>query len=203
VDIAQKKLHLRQQMLERRNAIVASKRSKAAQEIAQLAHVLADLAQKPIMFSSYRALGSEINPLHLERELPGYGAGIALPVIERKAAPLQFKIWRNGDPLVRRTWGILEPQEDAPIVLPDVVLLPLLAFDGAGRRLGYGGGFYDRTLQKLRSLKTIVAIGLAYTEQEVNALPHDSYDQLLDGALLPDGLRLFTQNRKLECDFSF
>ena len=75
----------------------------------------------------------------------------------------------------------------APAVDPDVVLCPLLAFDRTGHRLGYGGGFYDRTLARLRALKPVVAIGLAYDEQRVDAVPHLDYDERLDWVLTPTG----------------
>ena len=77
------------------------------------------------------------------------------------------------------------------MVEPDVVLVPLLAFDSGGYRLGYGGGFYDRTLAGLRAKKAITAVGLAYDEQKVDALPHDSYDERLDWVLTPSGARKF------------
>jgi 5-formyltetrahydrofolate cyclo-ligase len=86
-------------------------------------------------------------------------------------------------------WGIAEPMADKPEVEPDVLLVPLLAFDKHGHRLGYGGGFYDRTLMKLRVKKPVVAVGLAYDELEVDAVPHESYDQRLDWVLTPSGPR--------------
>jgi 5-formyltetrahydrofolate cyclo-ligase len=86
-------------------------------------------------------------------------------------------------------WGIAEPKADKPQVEPDVVLVPLLAFDRRGWRLGYGGGFYDRTLAGLRRRKPIVAVGLAYDGQEVDAVPRLEYDQRLDWVLTPSGPR--------------
>jgi 5-formyltetrahydrofolate cyclo-ligase len=85
-------------------------------------------------------------------------------------------------------WGIREPDESAPVVEPDVLLVPLLAFDRTGARLGYGGGFYDRTLRGLRDRKSIVTIGLGYASQEVDAVPHLDYDERLDWVLTPEGL---------------
>ena len=110
-------------------------------------------------------------------------------MIRRKGEPLLFRRWRIGDPLIARTWGILEPDESAAVVEPDVLLLPLLAFDAEGWRLGYGGGFYDRTLTRLRRRKPIVAIALAFASQEVDAVPHSAYDERLDWVLTPEGLR--------------
>lgn len=88
-------------------------------------------------------------------------------------------------------WGIAEPKVASPEVEPDVVLVPLLAFDCLGWRLGYGGGYYDRTLAALRGRKNITAVGLAYEGQEVAAVPHLDYDQRLDWVLTPSGARAF------------
>jgi 5-formyltetrahydrofolate cyclo-ligase len=84
-------------------------------------------------------------------------------------------------------WDIPEPKPERPAVEPDILLVPLLAFDDAGRRLGYGGGFYDRTLTGLRARKASVAVGLAYDEQRIDAVPHLDYDQQLDWVLTPSG----------------
>ena len=84
-------------------------------------------------------------------------------------------------------WGIQEPQPDKPILEPDVFLVPLLAFDRRGWRLGYGGGFFDRTLRAARAARPIVAIGLGLAEAEVDAVPHLDYDQRLDWVLTPSG----------------
>ena len=84
-------------------------------------------------------------------------------------------------------WGIREPAPDAAIVDPDILLVPLLAFDAAGWRLGYGGGYYDRTLQRLRALKPVTAIGLAFDEQRVPAVPHGPFDQRLDWIVTGSG----------------
>jgi 5-formyltetrahydrofolate cyclo-ligase len=93
-----------------------------------------------------------------------------------------------GSPLKTVVWGIREPDESAPAVEPDVLLVPLLVFDRTGMRLGYGGGFYDRTLHDLRARKRIVAVGLAYASQEVDAVPYLDYDERLDWVLTPEGL---------------
>jgi 5-formyltetrahydrofolate cyclo-ligase len=89
-------------------------------------------------------------------------------------------------------WGIAEPLPSRTVYEPDVLLVPLLAFDAKGYRLGYGGGFYDRSLQILRKLKPIVAVGISYDEQKIDAVPHLDYDQPLDWVLTPSGpLRCF------------
>jgi 5-formyltetrahydrofolate cyclo-ligase len=112
---------------------------------------------------------------------------LALPAIAGKGKPLLFRAWTPGDLMDKGVWGIAEPKADKPAVEPDVVLVPLLAFDRQGWRLGYGGGFYDRTLQELRARKPIAAVGLAYEGQEVEAVPRLDYDQQLDWVLTPSG----------------
>jgi 5-formyltetrahydrofolate cyclo-ligase len=107
--------------------------------------------------------------------------------MQGKTRPLQFRRWSPGDPLRTVQWGIREPAEAAPVVEPDVLLVPLLAFDRGGHRLGYGGGYYDRTLRALRSRRPVTAVGLAFAEQEVDAVPHLDYDERLDWVLTPLG----------------
>jgi 5-formyltetrahydrofolate cyclo-ligase len=107
--------------------------------------------------------------------------------MQGKGQPLVFRAWAPGDAMGKVQWGIAEPLPDKPELEPDIVLVPLLAFDGEGYRLGYGGGFYDRTLQRLRTLKPVIAIGIAYDELKVDAVPHQGYDQRLDWVLTPSG----------------
>jgi 5-formyltetrahydrofolate cyclo-ligase len=86
-------------------------------------------------------------------------------------------------------WGIRQPAPSQPVVLPDILLVPLLAFDARGYRLGYGGGYFDRTLHDLRQRKPILAVGLGLDELEVDAVPHLDYDERLDWILTPSGSR--------------
>ena len=137
--------------------------------------------------SGFAAIRDEINPADLMTWLHAEGFRLALPVMISKAQPLLMRAWTPGDALAAAQWGIAEPLDDKPEVEPDVVLVPLLAFDARGTRLGYGGGFYDRTLAKLRAKKPVVAVGIAYDEQKVDAVPAESYDQRLDWVLTPPG----------------
>ena len=148
-----------------------------------------DFLELPItpVVSGFSAIRDEINPLPLMLKLYLAGSRLALPAMLGKGKPLLMRAWAPGEPLAETTWGIQEPLGDAAVLEPDVVLVPLLAFDLTGYRLGYGGGFYDRTLAGLRAKKTIVAVGLAYDEQKVDAVPHESYDQPLDWVLTPSG----------------
>ncbi len=123
---------------------------------------------------------SEIDTRPLLGRLAGDGWTTALPVIIAKGEPLRFRRWLPGEPTVPGVWDIPRPLDAAPLVEPDVLLVPLLAFDRKGHRLGYGGGFYDRTLALLRSKKRVLAIGIAYAAQEIDSVPSSSHDQPLD-----------------------
>ena len=144
-------------------------------------------APSPAIVSAFLAIGEEIDPTPLMTRLADAGHRLCLPVMEGKGKPLVFRAWAPGEPLAETMWGIREPLPEAPVLEPDVVLGPLLAFDSEGYRLGYGGGFYDRTLARLRAIKPIVSIGIAFDEQRVDAVPHEDYDQRLDWVLTPSG----------------
>ncbi|MBU2533207.1 MAG: 5-formyltetrahydrofolate cyclo-ligase [Alphaproteobacteria bacterium] len=174
----------------RRNRAKAAKRyASPAGAVAAFAADILELAPAAdAVISAYLAIGSELDPAPIAAELVKSGAAIALPVMIEKATPLEFRRWSPGDPLVERMWGIREPAPHAAVVEPDVLLVPLLYVDRAGNRLGYGGGFYDRTLRLLRSKKKIAAVGLAFDEQRVDAVPCAPYDEPLDYLLTPSGL---------------
>lgn len=130
--------------------------------------------------AGYWPLGGEIDPRPLMAALAGLGCRLALPVVVARAAPLEFRAWAEGEPLEAGPHGTAHPPTTAPRLRPDVVLVPLLGFDRGGWRLGYGGGYYDRTLQSLRETAPIRAIGLAFAAQEMAAVPRDGHDQPLD-----------------------
>jgi 5-formyltetrahydrofolate cyclo-ligase len=130
--------------------------------------------------SAFFPYQSEIDTRQLLGKLAGDGWQTCLPIVLGKNLPLQFRRWLPGQPTIAGVWGIPRPPEDAEEVEPDVLIIPLLAFDHAGFRLGYGGGFYDRTLEKLRARKKVIAIGVGYAAQELDAVPHGGHDQPLD-----------------------
>ena len=130
--------------------------------------------------SGFHPYLSEISTLPLLAKLAGKGWTTALPIVVGKELPLMFRCWVPGDAMVSGLWDIQIPAATSPEVEPDVLLVPMLAFGRKGYRLGYGGGFYDRTLAKLRVLKKVTAIGVAYAGQEVDDVPHDTHDQPLD-----------------------
>ena len=137
--------------------------------------------------SGFSAIGEEISPLPLLTRLAADGHRLCLPVMPGKGMPLLFRAWMPGDPTRTAVWGIGEPLLSAPVLEPDVLLVPLLAFDARGNRVGYGGGFYDRTIAQLRALKPVVTVGLAFEEQRVDSVPHTAHDQRLDWVLTPSG----------------
>ncbi|MEE8222875.1 MAG: 5-formyltetrahydrofolate cyclo-ligase [Alphaproteobacteria bacterium] len=119
------------------------------------------------------------------------GHRLALPRVVARGAPLRFLRWHPGDRLETGFGGILEPAAGTEEIHPEVLLVPLLGFDGTGLRLGYGGGFYDRTLAALRKARDVEAIGIAYSEQEVDSLPAGGHDERLDWVVTELGCRRF------------
>ncbi len=142
--------------------------------------------------SAYWPMGSELDPRPAMRELHGRGHSIGLPVVVEAERPLLFRAWSPGDALEAAGFNTQVPGAHKAELGPRVVLVPLLAFDRAGYRLGYGGGFYDRTLAKLRAEGEVLAVGLAYADQEVPEVPRDGNDQQLDRLVTEAGVHRFT-----------
>jgi len=130
--------------------------------------------------SAYWPMHSEIDPRPLMIRLHEGGHPIALPVVAGAGIPLVFRAWRPENPLAPAGFGTRVPLEDQPELTPAFLIVPLLAFDRAGYRLGYGGGFYDRSLARLRDAGTTLAVGVAYAAQEVAEVPRDGNDQPVD-----------------------
>ena len=114
---------------------------------------------------------------------------VCLPVVLGDDLPLELRLWEQGTPLYEAGFGTLAPSELAPQVEPDVILMPLLGFDSRGTRLGYGGGYYDRTLEKLRKKPRL--IGLAFAAQELEIVPREAHDVPLDMVITEQGVRSF------------
>lgn len=185
--LTEQKGELRKTMMAQREAIAPEARKAAAKAVAE--HGLpAGIMTGPAIVSSYWAIGAELDPGRLERRLKAEGYTICLPAIQGRTEPMKFHTWAKGEPLRERKWGIMEPLPAAPAVDPDIMLVPMLAFDALGWRLGYGGGYYDRTIAALRTRKNVVLVGFAYDEQRVDAVPHLDYDQRLDFVLTPSGI---------------
>lgn len=175
--------YLRAGALAARDGLGAAQRDAAARAIA--AHAVAadglPLERPPgVIVAGFCAIRSEIDPLPLMQRLADRGAALALPVATGRGQPLKFRSWTPGAALVRGAYGIFEPSSDAEEVEPDIVLVPLAAFDRAGHRIGYGAGYYDRTLHRLRALRRITAIGVAFAVQEIAFVPASEHDERLD-----------------------
>jgi 5-formyltetrahydrofolate cyclo-ligase len=185
-DIIEEKRALRARIRAWRAGLDAQAVARAADAVA--AHGLDFLhPQTGAIVSGFASLPDEFRIWPLLRRLHREGRRLALPVMQGKTRPLLFRAWAPGDALDRGVWGIGEPKPDKPVLEPDILLVPLLAFDRRGWRLGYGGGFYDRTLASLRGRKPMAAVGLADDEQLIDAVPHLDYDQRLDWVLTPSG----------------
>jgi 5-formyltetrahydrofolate cyclo-ligase len=130
--------------------------------------------------SGFMPIRSEINPLPLLRRCAEAGAQLALPAIAGRGKPLHLRRWAVGEKLVAGQWGIREPAAEADEVIPDIMLVPLAAFDRRGGRIGYGAGYYDMTISAARQHKPVVTIGIAYAAQEVPEVPVLGHDVRLD-----------------------
>ena len=141
----------------------------------------AELARMPApAVSGYWPMRDEFDVRPLMTRLAERGHVCALPVVVARGEALAFRRWRPGDALVAAGFGTREPGAEAAATVPDIVLAPLLAFDEAGRRLGYGGGYYDRTLAALRAAGRVLAVGVGYQAQRVDEVPFGDGDERLD-----------------------
>ncbi len=142
------------------------------------------LAKVPLahdaLVAGYWPFGSELDPMPLMHALHERGHRLALPVVVRRRAPLIFRLWQPGDAMETHRFGMSEPKADRPEVDPDMLLVPLLAFDGEGNRIGYGGGFYDRTIARQLAFRPLRTCGLAFSVQRVERIPTDDTDRKLD-----------------------
>ena len=141
--------------------------------------------------AGYAPIGSELDPGPLLRHLDALGLRLALPVTENRRGPLTFRSWRWGGSLEPGAFGVQVPPPGNEVVVPELLLVPLLAYDMAGHRLGYGAGYYDRTLAALRAARPVVAIGLAFHGQRVATLPVTAQDQALDWVVTEAGAEKF------------
>lgn len=141
------------------------------------ARLIAALAGARVI-AGYMPIRTEIDPRPAMTALHGAGARICVPVIEGAARPLSFREWTPGCALIDGPFGAQIPATGATLI-PDALIVPLLAFDRAGGRLGYGGGFYDRTLAQLRAAGPVRAVGFAYGAQQAPSLPQEPTDELL------------------------
>jgi 5-formyltetrahydrofolate cyclo-ligase len=172
------KAALRREALARRDALPPGERATAAVTITARPFPV-DIPGGAVV-SGYIPMRSEINPVPLMQMLSLRGVQLALPVVVGKGQPLIMRAWNFDETLQSGVWGTKEPKSDAREVEPDILLVPLAAFDRSGHRIGYGAGYYDLTLNHLRRRKPITAIGLAFAAQEIPAVPATPRDARVD-----------------------
>ncbi len=172
------KTELRKAALARRAALSEPVRAAAAQLLAQRRFPL-QIAPGDVV-AGYVPFRAEFDPRPLLQALAGQGARLALPAIVSPDRPLEFRAWRPGAALTKGQLGIAEPDAEAPKLIPTILLVPLAAFDRAGHRIGYGGGYYDRSLDALRRDGRVTAIGLGFAVQEIPQVPALAHDARLD-----------------------
>jgi 5-formyltetrahydrofolate cyclo-ligase len=169
---------LRREAIARRDALPPNERAEAAATIAARPFPV-PIAPGTIV-SGFSPLNSEVNPVPLMRALSNAGAQLALPVVAGRGKPLIMRAWAFGEPLNAGVWGIKQPRPEAPEVAPDILIVPLLAFDRRGNRIGYGAGYYDMTIHALRATKPVLTCGIAFAAQEIEAVPATPRDARLD-----------------------
>jgi 5-formyltetrahydrofolate cyclo-ligase len=187
--IEAEKAALRLKAAEARSALSSQDRAAAAQQAVE--HFFAEVPlQRGQAISAYWPIRDELDTRPLLIRLMDDGWRVCLPVVGGPELPLVFRRWEVGAPLYPAGMGMLEPGEAAPETVPDVVVMPLLGFDRSGTRLGYGGGYYDRTLQAMGTKPLLV--GYAFAAQELETIPHQDHDVPLDMLVTENGVVRFT-----------
>jgi 5-formyltetrahydrofolate cyclo-ligase len=178
MDAAISKEQVRKDATARRDALSSDERLGAGEAIAT--HALPIAVPPGAIVSGFMPMRTEISPIPLMRKLAAAGAKLALPVVAGRGNPLIMRAWGFGDALETGVWNIPQPRASAPVVDPDILIVPLLAFDRSGHRIGYGAGYYDMTINRLRGIKPITAIGIAFAAQEIPKVPTTERDARLD-----------------------
>ena len=175
------KAELRAKALARREALTDKQRTKSAQALAKRGLPVEIVTG--MVVSGYSPIRNEIDPAPLLLRRAEQGARLALPVVNARGKSLTFRAWSPSDRLMLGPLGIPEPSPAAAELIPDIMLVPLAAFDRLGHRIGYGAGHYDYTFAHLRKSKAVTGIGVAFAVQEIEAVPALSHDVALDFVL--------------------
>lgn len=188
MSIAEEKDRLRKEGLAARGAIRTQAGPEAADALA--AAFFAHIGLEPgDVISAFWPMGDEIDVRPLMHRLAEKGHVIGLPVVTKRGEPLTFRAWRPGDALKRMAFGVEEPTPDKTEVTPSLVIAPLLFWDDDGYRLGYGGGYYDRTIRRLRATGKTLAVGVGFHGQWRTSVPHESFDERLDWIVTERGAK--------------
>lgn len=177
-----------------RAAVAARSGTSAAEAIVGHAMNLVTGLGPDTVVALYSPTQNEIDARFLATELDRAGFALALPVVTGRNEPLGFRRWGPGDPLSLGPYGIEEPEMSAPRVAPDIIFVPLLAYDGACHRLGYGGGYYDRTLAAYPGTRSF---GLAFAAQVVDHIPREDHDIPLQAVVTESGVILPRKQRRM------
>lgn len=173
----------RKELIAARQAIPVAARQKADARLAErLDAVIGDVSGQII--SLYWPFRGEPDLRAWAADCRSRGATTGLPVVLAKAAPLEFRIWEEGTSLERGVWKIPIPPASAEVVLPDIIIAPVVGLDAQNYRLGYGGGFFDRTIAALREQKEARVIGIGYEMQKMDTIYPHKHDIAMDEAIL-------------------
>ena len=193
IDITTAKQRARHKMSALRTALSGSQRLAAAQAVANHFCDHPYLTYAP-SFAGYYPIRDELDVLPIFNRMTKYNKRMALPRIPESGELLAFKEWAPGQMLEQGAHGIKTPLATVPDIIPEVMLVPLLAFNSTGHRLGYGGGYYDRVIAHYRAQQhPTLFFGVGYSQQEDHLFPVEAHDQPLDGILTELGVRMFNR----------
>ena len=187
---AAQKMEVRRAASRQRQRLVRLADASTFEGLSRTVRSIIEARQSKETIAAYWPIGTEADIRVLLSDLQRAGYPLALPRIVAVDQPLEFRLFESGDPLSPGPHNVREPSAKAPLVRPEVVLVPLLAFDRAGYRIGYGAGYYDRTLEALRATGNLLAIGIAYAGQLVDEIPAEAHDQPLDLIATEEGIRV-------------
>lgn len=186
--IEEAKAALRLKARATRAAINNALRPTAAKSVAD--HFFSAVNLRPTdIVAGYWRIKDEMDCKPILIRLMDSNQPVCLPVVLGDDMPLELRLWEQGTPLYEAGFGTLAPSELAPHVEPDIIIMPLLGFDKRGTRLGYGGGYYDRTLERL--VKRPRLVGIAFAAQEIEDIPREAHDVPLDVIVTEQGARTF------------